>query len=235
MAIRASPCARTSPPARSRPPLSSGGAGGEVGELSVGRSGLGDGLVAFRQGALGNAAVVGVDVTAPPRQFAVSTPHGWVKPSHLHVSWEPEQPAGNPALPARARRESAADARRVVQHGNPDGAASPPVITSVQVLAIDANGQAVLTPAATLLIDGVPPTVKLSRSHGGHVLTVRVLDAYSGVAVRSVRVSFGDGHSAKGKARFTHRYARAGIYHVTISASDKLGIGGVTREPVSVP
>ena len=38
--------------------LVSGGAGGEVGELAVGRSGLGDGLVAFRQGPLGNAAIV---------------------------------------------------------------------------------------------------------------------------------------------------------------------------------
>ncbi len=38
--------------------LVSGGAGGEVGELAVGRSGLGDGLIAFRQGPLGNAAIV---------------------------------------------------------------------------------------------------------------------------------------------------------------------------------
>ncbi len=38
--------------------LVSGGAGGEVGELAVGRSGLGDGLVAFRQGPFGNAAIV---------------------------------------------------------------------------------------------------------------------------------------------------------------------------------
>ena len=46
--------------------LLSGGAGGEVGELSVGRSGLGDALVAFRQGPIGNASIVAAQVSAPP-------------------------------------------------------------------------------------------------------------------------------------------------------------------------
>ena len=46
--------------------LVSGGAGGEVGELAVGRSGLGDGIVAFRQGQFGNASIVAAQVTAPP-------------------------------------------------------------------------------------------------------------------------------------------------------------------------
>ncbi len=45
--------------------LVSGGAGGEVAELAVGRSGLGDGLVAWRQGPLGDAAIVASAVTAP--------------------------------------------------------------------------------------------------------------------------------------------------------------------------
>ncbi len=61
--------------------LVSGGAGGEVGELAVGRSGLGDGLVAFRQGPFGNAAIVAAQVTAPPAALIISAPKGWVKPS----------------------------------------------------------------------------------------------------------------------------------------------------------
>ena len=54
--------------------LVSGGAGGPIGEIAVGRSGLGDGLVAFQQGPIGNAAIVGAQVTAPPAPFAVTLP-----------------------------------------------------------------------------------------------------------------------------------------------------------------
>ena len=54
--------------------LLSGGAGGPIGEIAVGRSGLGDGLVAFQQGPIGNAAIVGAQVTAPPAPFAVTLP-----------------------------------------------------------------------------------------------------------------------------------------------------------------
>ena len=46
--------------------LVGGGAGGPIGELAVGRSGLGDGLIGFLQGPLGNAAIVAAQVTAPP-------------------------------------------------------------------------------------------------------------------------------------------------------------------------
>src|SRR6202043_134627 len=73
--------------------LVSGGPGGEVRELAVGRSGLGDGLVAFRQGPFGNAAIVASEVSAPPAQFAASAPKGWVKPSAAAVSWEEAQSA----------------------------------------------------------------------------------------------------------------------------------------------
>ena len=70
--------------------LVSGGAGGEVGELAVGRSGLGDGLVAFRQGPFGNAAIVAAQVTAPPAQpFVITVPKGWVRPAQARVSWQP--------------------------------------------------------------------------------------------------------------------------------------------------
>ncbi len=60
--------------------LVSGGAGGEVAELAVGRSGLGDGIVGFRQGPLGNAAIVAAQATAPPVQFILTAPTGWVDP-----------------------------------------------------------------------------------------------------------------------------------------------------------
>jgi len=76
--------------------LVSGGAGGPIGELAVGRSGLGDGLVAFQQGPLGDAAIVAAQVTAPPARFVVSVPKGWIKPASAHLSWEAAASANGP-------------------------------------------------------------------------------------------------------------------------------------------
>ena len=76
--------------------LVSGGAGGEVGELAVGRSGLGDGLVAFRQGPIGDAAIVAAQATAPPAPFVVTVPRTWVKPSRARVAWLPAASADGP-------------------------------------------------------------------------------------------------------------------------------------------
>ena len=53
----------------------------QIGELAVGRSGLGDGFVAFRQGPIGNAAIVAAQVTRRRRNFVLTCPNGWVKPS----------------------------------------------------------------------------------------------------------------------------------------------------------
>ena len=213
--------------------LVSGGAGGPIGELAVGRSGLGDGLVAFRQGPLGNAAIVAAQVTAPPEQFVVSVPNGWVTPSRAAVSWLPATSANGPL-----RYRLVLDGRPLATppgafelHLDPRGLGSGP--HRVQVLATDIDGQATLTPPSTLQVDGVPPTVSVKPARGGRAVIVRVGDAYSGVNTHAVRVSFGDGQSARGRARFTHRYARAGVYQVVVHVRDKLGNQGVVRRLVS--
>jgi hypothetical protein len=65
-------------------------------------------------------------------------------------------------------------------------------------------------------------------------VSIRVLDPYSGIEARLVRVSFGDGATAHGQARYTHRYSHAGIYRVTVHVGDKIGNRGVVRQWVSV-
>jgi hypothetical protein len=214
--------------------LVSGGAGGEVAELSVGRSGLGDGIVAFRQGQIGNAAIVADTVTAPPKVFVVDTPHGWIKPSQLTVSWEAAPSAEKPVtyqvvLDGRALPTPAGVlAMTIPASGISSG------IHHLQVLATDADGQAVLTPPATVKIDGAPPAVSITRTRDGRGVLVKVSDSYSGVAAHSVHIDFGDGHSVRGKTHVVHEYARAGIYRVTVAASDNLGNGAVVTEPVSI-
>jgi PKD domain len=210
-----------------------GGAGGPVGELQVGRSGIGDGLVAFEQGPIGNAAIVASQVTAPPQQFVVTVPSGWVKPARAVVSWLAAISANGPLT------------YRVVLDGRP--VATPAGVSRlridarglgsgrhrVQLLATDIDGQATLTAPSSLRIDGQAPTVTLTRARG-RALRVRVRDAGSGLAKRSVHISFGDGHSASGRAALKHRYAQAGVYTVTVRAADRLGNRATVRQLVGI-
>ena len=213
--------------------LVSGGAGGEIGELAVGRSGLGDGLVAFRQGPLGNAAIVAAQATAPPDGLLIDAPKGWVKPSQAVVSWLPADQRRRAAeLPGRARRPAAADARRRLA-GAP-GPARPGLRAPPRAGA----GHRHRRPGHALAslhteVDGAPPTVRIQRT-GRHAVSVRVSDAYSGVDTHAVSVSFGDGSRAGGRASLRHRYARGGVYQIVVHVRDKLGNTGVVRRLVSV-
>jgi hypothetical protein len=214
--------------------LVSGGAGGPIAELSVGRSGLGDGLVAFQQGPLGDAAIVAALVSAPPDQFVISVPKGWIKPSQAHISWQPAASANGPLSYTvvldghRLPTPAGAFSLTINPHELGDG------VHQVQLLATDAHGQSTLTPPSPLKINGQPPIVKITRAEDGHGVTVRVSDGESGVDVHAVNVSFGDGRRASGRKVFHHRYARAGVYTVMVSVRDNLGNHGVVRQLVSV-
>ena len=104
----------------------------------------------------------------------------------------------------------------------------------MEVLATDIDGSSTLSAPDTLLVDGVPPPVRFGRADGGSAVMVRVIERYSEVDEGAVRVSFGDGHSAHGRAHFKHRYARAGVYHVIVRVRDEIGNSGVTSRWVSV-
>jgi hypothetical protein len=215
--------------------LISGGAGGPIDELAVGRSGLGDGLIAFEQGPLGNAAIVASEVSAPALQFVVSAPKVWVRPSEASIQWEPAASADGPL-----RYTVVLDGRRLstpagVTSMQLSGAGLSSGVHRVQVLATDIFGQSILTAPTPLKIDSVPPTVSITARRGGRAVSVRVTDRYSGVATHAISVSFGDGTSARGRKRFLHTYARAGVYEVIVHVRDKLGVSGVVRRLVSVP
>jgi hypothetical protein len=215
--------------------LVSGGAGGEVGELAVGRSGLGDGVIAFRQGQLGDAAILAVQASAPPVASIISLPKGWVRPSRATISGRRPPRADGPLTyhVVLDGRPLAAPPGRLALRLDPRTLGSGR--HRVQVLATDLDGAATLSSPSTLLVDGVPPTVRVARARGGRAVSVRVSDRYSGVEDRAVSVSFGDGQRARGRARYLHRYARAGVYRVTVRVRDRLGNRGTVRQWVSVP
>ncbi len=215
--------------------LVGGGAGGSIGELAVARSGLGDGLIAFQQGALGNAAIVAAEATAPPADVFLSAPRGWIRPAQAVVSWASSLSADGPlsyhvvfdgrelAVPA-GTSELRLDARRL------SGG-----VHEAQLLATDIDGQSTLSPAVKLQIDTGIPTVRITRSRGEDAVTVRISDAYSGVDAAATTVSFGDGHSAHGKKLLRHIYAHEGVYRITVHVRDNLGNAGVVQELVRIP
>jgi hypothetical protein len=138
--------------------LVSGSSGGPIGELGVGRSGLGDGLVAFEQGPVGAAAIVGMHAGAPPTTFAISVPRGWIKPSQASVEWTTASSANGPLT------------YTVILDGHPlmtpVGAQSMPLaprqlpngVHKVRMLVSDADGESTLTAPVRLLIGSPPPS-----------------------------------------------------------------------------
>ncbi len=217
--------------------LVSGGAGGEVAELAVGRSGLGDGLIAFRQGQLGDAAIVAAQATAPPSLFVLTLPKTWVKPDQALVSWQPAPTSDGPlsyhlVLDGHIQPTPVSEAAALSARLDPRGLSSGR--HRLQVLATDRDGESTLTAPSTLLIAGVPPTVKVTLAGGGAAVRVRVRDAYAGVDAHAVSVSFGDGATAHGHTSFSHRYRHAGVYRVVVHVRDAIGNAGVVSQWVSV-
>jgi hypothetical protein len=213
--------------------LVDGGSGGPIDELAVGRSGLGDGLLAFEQGVLGDAAIVATEASAPPAELILSAPKGWIKPAQASISWAPATSADGPITYTLVL-----DGHRILSTQNLKATIEPRLLGNgvhqLQLLASDIDGQSTLSSPSTLSIAQTPPSVKIARTHAGTTLVLRVVDSYAGVDAHAVTVSFGDGAHARGHARFTHRYARAGIYRVVVHVRDNIGNEGVVRELVKV-
>jgi hypothetical protein len=214
--------------------LLSGGAGGEVGELAVGRSTAGDGLIGFRQGQFGNAAIVVAAATAPPAPFIVTAPKKWIRPRQAFVSWLPAASAAYPltygiVVDGHIRNAGIGGlSARVDPRGLGSGR------HRLQVLATDRNGQSTLSAPSELLVAATPPAVHISRTHGGTAIVVRISDRYVRVDRRALSINFGDGSGVGGRARATHQYARAGTYRVTVHVRDALGNQGTVRQLVNV-
>ena len=128
--------------------LVSGGAGGRSANWRSARSGLGDGLVGFRAGPLGNAAIVAAQVRAPPAQFVVSVPKGWIRPTAGGRS--PGSRRRAPTAPLRYQvvldgRRLGDAVRRARPASDPRGLGNG--THRVQVLATDIDGQLDADPA----------------------------------------------------------------------------------------
>jgi hypothetical protein len=210
--------------------------GGAVHQLDLGGSHHGDAIVGFLQGDGANTQIAAVVVRAPPGEFVLDTPAVWIKAARIPLQWEtPLAGAGKLTYSVLVDDREVAENITSVETVLSRSEVSSGVHT-IQVEATDSLGQVVDSEPSTLKIDRTPPRVSV-RVRGGSVV-VRVSDGpkkeSSGVAVGSVHVSFGDGRSAQGRAKVSHRYKSGGSFTVTVTASDKAGNKVSARRRVSV-
>jgi hypothetical protein len=213
--------------------LVAGTEGGPIGQLTVGRSGSGDGLVGFRQGEPGNFEIVVDRVSTPPSSFKVEPPKKWLKPNAVELRW------GAPRTTVGGLRYSVlVDGQAIGTNLSkrtyrPKPAQLGNGTIPVSILATDALGQQQLTEPAKLRVDGLPPEVKATVGKKG-LLRVLVTDPDSGVRPASTSVRFGDGEGDRRAAKFKHTYESPGRYTVVVRASDKVGNRVVRRFRVNV-
>jgi hypothetical protein len=201
-----------------------GGQGGPVAELAMGSSILsGDGLIAFRQGEPGHFEIVAERVSTPPALFRIKPPTGWIKPTQAKLRWEVARSTvggirysvliGGRVVKRNLRKRSFRPRRAQLGNG----------ISQMQVLATDALGGQLMTPAVRLHVDGEPPILSVKARPGSGSVSVSVRDADSGVLGKATLVRFGDGETVRHGSKLHHAYQHAGRYTVFARASDRAG------------
>ena len=217
--------------------------GGAVGRLVLGGSGLGDAIVAWKQGEGANSQIAAAIVDAPPDPFLVLLPSGWQRKKRVRIAWD-----ASPNAISRVRYSVSVDDEpvregirrlRAVLKGGDIGNGSH----RIQIFATDAGGQETGSRVGTLLVDRKAPQVELKRR--GRRVTVVVTDGSKGTASTlrkaSVKVAFGDGGAGasasalqrraakpkkKGKpptVRVEHTYSGSGRFRIRVQARDRAG------------
>jgi hypothetical protein len=205
---------------------------GPVSELSIGRADSGDALLAFRQGDAGHVEIVVDRVTVPPAHFGLETPADWVPPRRAAVRWDPA-PSSVGGITYSVLLDGRPVARRLTHRRYVPGARLlGDGVRRVQVLATDALGQSLLSPALALDVDARPPRVSVAPARGRasrlpalpRSVVVHVVDRESGLNVRDTTCDFGDdSRRVRGHSAFRHRYARGGRFLVVVNARDRVG------------
>jgi hypothetical protein len=229
--------------------------GGGVGRLVMGGSGLGDAIIAWKQGSDAGGQIAAAVIDAPPDPFLVLLPEGWQRKKRIRIAWDRSLNAVS-----RVRYSVSVDDEPVVEnrkrlnaHLTRDDIGDGR--HKIQVFAVDAAGQETGSRVGRLRVDRHGPKVKLRRR--GRRLAVIVSDgprrSTSGVRRGSVKVSFGEGGGARASAsarrrrkgrgktggkpvtvRVAHVYEHGGRYSLRARARDRAGNVTLIRRRVRV-
>jgi hypothetical protein len=204
--------------------------GGPVTTLDLAGSGLGDAIVAWRQGAEETSQIAAAVVNAPPGEFAVQTPADFVNDDGRYLlRWDPAPNAIGDVKYAVLvdDEEIAADLTRT--RFELDLKKVDDGVTAVQVVARDEAGQDASSVAATFKLDRRAPTVGFEPRRGRR-LRVVVRDGatgqVSGADHAATEITWGDRRTAQGREgspAIVHTYRRPGSYRVTVRVRDVLG------------
>lgn len=213
--------------------------GGAIGGLALGGSGLGDAIVAWHQGNGAKALIAAAVVDAPPNPFLVEVPDGWQRKATMRVKWNAAENAVGSLRYSVSVDDEPIGKKTTHLHAVLKSKRVGEGRHTLQIFAIDDNGQETGSRKGTLLVDRKPPRTRL-RTRGDRVAVV-VADRVSGVKGRTVKVDFGDRgaarsgsaaarssrrHGGRKKRRpvvIRHTYAAAGSYRVTVTARDRAG------------
>lgn len=203
----------------------SAGAGGPVNQLKVAGSRDGDGAVVFAQGNPGAGQIAASVVDAPPGDFVVQTPVGFVRAKTVKIGWDVAPDAFSAVRYSVTvddevvRQGLRARSLRLTQRQLDDG------VHTVKVIATDGSDQETTSAAGDIKIDRSRPRVTIRRR--GRGVVVRVSDGrrgdVSGLDRRSTRIAFGDGAASRRRASARHSYARGGTFTVVVRARDAVG------------
>ncbi len=205
--------------------VSSAPLGGPVNGLELAGSGLGDAIAGFHQGGTSFGQVAAVIVDAPPAEFFIQVPEGWIRRRSARVGWDPSPSGVSPArYTVTVDDEPVKEGLRTLRttlgrRSLPNGR------HTIQVIAIDEAGQETGSQTGEVRVDRRKPRARLSRR--GRTVRVRVSDGRrrtgSGIRKGTVRVRFGDGSRPVSRAKAAHAYRAPGIYRVRITARDRAG------------
>lgn len=211
--------------------------GGPVEQLLLSGSGFGDGAAAFVQGGERAAQVAAAIVDAPPTDFVVQTPIGFVRSRRYRLAWDP---AVDAIGPVKYRVTVDDEAVTEGQTGTSLGLGARQLGEgrhTVQVVAIDGADQETASEPGEVRVDRRAPRARISGPPGRSV-TVRISDGprreASGPVARSTTIAFGDGRSVRRVTRMRHRYARAGTFRLVVRTRDRAGNRATIRMRVRV-
>lgn len=207
---------------------------GPVTDLVVGESGLGDALVAFRQGSAEDAQVMAAFAQVPPGRFRAAVPSGWVSAGDASVSWEAAPDAiGGVTYSVLIDGHAVSHGLRALSY-KLDSRELGDGTRDVQVLASDELGQQTLSNVTSLHVESNAPRVSVRRL-GGDRVRVLVDGDPAGVKQADTLIAFGDGVAASGHDTVVHTYRRAGRYTIVVHAVDVVGNRRDAHIQVQIP